>query len=155
MFVYQLANARKSLDEVSNYEGLDFAYAVFKNKQLIDDKLMEVDFIKNVSPEVIEYEEKRIKLCNDYSKKDTNGKTMIENDLYIIEDKDKEEFKTKMDDLLSQYKSSVEDRQNQIEIFNQKMNLPVNVPFVKIKKEQIPSQINTAKELEDISFMIE
>lgn len=153
MLVYQLTNSRRALDNVSAYQGVEFAYAVFKNKQLIDNKLMEVDFIKNVSPEVIEYEEKRVKLCEDYSKKDDTGKPIIENDLYMILDQDT--FKGKMEELLNQYKPFVEERRRQVELFNQKMNMPVEIQFVKIKKEQIPPQLNTAKDLESISFMIE
>lgn len=153
MLVYQLTNARKALDVVSNYSGIEFAYAVFKNKQLIDSKLMEVDFIKNVSPEVVEYEEQRVFICEQFSKKDGTGKSIIENDLYDIDNK--EEFKIKMDELYNKYKPFVEERMKQIEIFNQKMNQKVELPFVKIKKEEIPPQITTAKELEDISFMIE
>jgi len=153
MLVHQLTNAKRALDNVSNYQGLEFAYAVFKNKQLIDNKLMEVDFIKNVSPEVIEYEEKRVKLCEEYANKDDKGMPIIENDLYIITDKDT--FKAKMDALLTQYKPFVEERQKQIELFNDKMNNTVDFQFVKIKKEQIPPQVQTARELEEISFMIE
>jgi hypothetical protein len=153
MLVYQLPNAKRALEKVSNYQGLDFAYAVLKNKQLIDNKLMEVDFIRNVSPEVVEYEEKRIKLCEEFAQKDENGKTMIENDLYVIIDRDT--FKNKMDELLSMYRPFVEERQKQVELFNQKMNNVIDFEFVKIKKEDIPPQIATARELEDISFMIE
>lgn len=153
MLVYQLTKARKSLDTVSNYSGIEFAYAVFKNKQLIDNKLMEVDFIKNVSPQVVEYEEQRVGLCEQYAKKDETGKPIVENDLYDIDNQ--EEFKGKMDELLNKYKPFVEERMKQIEIFNQKMNQQVELPFVKIKREEIPPQITTAKELEDISFMIE
>ncbi len=153
MLVYQLTNAKRALDNVSNYQGLEFAYAVFKNKQLIDNKLMEVDFIKNVTPEVIEYEEKRVKLCEEFANKDDKGMPIIEKDLYIITDKDT--FKTKMDELLTQYKPFVEERQRQIELFNDKMNSQVDFQFIKIKKEQIPAQVQTARELEEISFMIE
>lgn len=153
MLVYQLTNARRALDTVSNYSGIEFAYAVFKNKQLIDNKLMEVDFIKNVSPQVVEYEEQRVKLCEEYATKNQAGMPVVENDLYLIEDK--EGFKAKMDELLNKYKPFVEERQKQIELFNQKMNTPVELQFVKIKKEHIPPQITTAKELEDISFMLE
>lgn len=155
MFVYQLVNAKKSLDKVSNYEGLEFAYIVFKNKQLIDKKLMEVDFIKNVSNEVVEYEEKRVKMCEEFSKKDENGKVIIENELYVIEDKDQELFKTKMEELYAKYKPFINERQQQIELFNKKMNDPIDFEFFKLTKEQIPPQIKTVSELEEISFMIE
>lgn len=153
MFVYQLVNAKKALDNVSHYQGLEFAYAVFKNKQLIDNKLMEVDFIKNVSPEVVEYENQRIKLCEDYSKKNDEGMPIIENDLYLIENQD--EFKEKMKDLVEKYKPFVEERQKQIEIFNEKMNNQANIDWIKIKKDQIPLDIKTANELQEISFMID
>ena len=153
MLVHHLTTARKALDNVSNYHGLEFAYAVLKNKQLIDKKLMEVDFIKNVSPEVIEYEEKRVKLCEQYALKDDNGLPVIENDLYMIGEQD--DFKTKMDELLDQYRTAVEERQKQILVFNEKMNEIVEIEFVKIKKEDIPPELNTVRELEEISFMIE
>jgi len=153
MLVHQLTIARKALDNVSNYQGLEFAYAVLKNKQLIDIKLMEVDFIKNVSPEVIEYEEKRVKICEEYALKDDNGLPIIENDLYKIGEQD--EFKKKMDELLEQYRSPVIERQKQIEVFNNKMNEIVDIQFIKIKKEDIPPELKTARELEEIVFMLE
>lgn len=153
MLVHQLTKARKALNSVSHYEGIDFAYAVFKNKQLIDNKLSEVDFIKNVSPQIVEYEEKRVQLCEEFAKKDSNGKSIIENDLYVIDNK--EMFKVKMDDLLNEYRPFVEERQKQIEIFNNKMNEESKIEFVKIKKEQIPPQLKTADELDGISFMID
>ena len=68
---------------------------------------------------------------------------------------DQDTFKGKMEELLNQYKPFVEERRRQVELFNQKMNMPVEIQFVKIKKEQIPPQLNTAKDLESISFMIE
>lgn len=155
MFVYQLVDARKTLDKVSNYDGIDFAYAVFKNKQLIDNKLMEVEFIKNVSPEVIQYEEQRISICEEYSKKDENGRSIIVNDLYSVNEELQNEFKVKMDNLYTKYKDSIDERRKQIEIFNNKMNEESNLQFHKIKKEQIPSQIKTAQDLDEIAFMIE
>jgi len=153
MLVYQLTNARRALDNVSHYQGIEFAYAVFKNKQIIDNKLLEVEFIKNVTPEVVEYEEQRVKICEDFAKKDDNGKPIVEKELYVITDQ--ETFRSKMVELFEKYKPFIEERQQQIELFNQKMNVPANVEFVKIKKEQIPPEIKTARELEEISFMIE
>jgi hypothetical protein len=153
MLVYQLTNLKKILDTVSNYPSIEFAYAVFKNKQLIDNKLMEVDFIKEVTPQVIEYEKKRVALCEEHAKKDSNGNPIVENDLYLVEDR--EAFQIKMQEILEEYRPFVEERQNQVELFNMKMNTAVELPFIKVKKEQLPPQINTAKALEELSFMIE
>lgn len=153
MLVHQLTKAKKALDAVSNYDGIDFAYAVFKNKKLIDNKLMEVDFIKNVSPKIVEYEKKRVSLCEQYAQRDEQGNPMFEGDLFIINEK--EEFREKMNELFQQYEESIKERQQQIDIFNEKMNQKVELPFIKLTKEQIPPQITTAKELDDIAFMIE
>lgn len=155
MLVHQLTKAKQSLDRVSIYQGLDFAYAVMKNKQLIDNKLMEVDFIRNVSPQVLEYEEKRVKLCEEYAQKDENGRPIIEKDLYVIMEQDREIFRGKMEELFEQYRPFIEERRQQVDLFTQKMNSPVDFEFIKIEKKDIPPQISTAQELEDIAFMIE
>jgi hypothetical protein len=155
MFVHQLVNIKNTLDKVSNYEGLDFAYTVFKNKRLIENKLMEVDFIKNVSQEIIEYENIRIGYCNQYSKKNQEGDPIIENEIYLIDEDKKDEFKSKMDELYEKYKPFIDDRQKQIELFNQKMNTEIDFDFVKLKKEQLSPRVKTANELEELSFMIE
>jgi hypothetical protein len=155
MFVHQLINIKNILDKVSNYDGVDFAYTVFKNKRLIENKLMEVDFIKNVSQEIIEYENIRVGYCNQYSKKDANGNPIIENEIYLIEDDKKEEFKSKMDELYEKYKPFIDVRQKQIEMFNEKMNKEIDFEFIKLKKEQLSPKVKTANDLEELSFMIE
>ena len=153
MFVYQLVKIKKILDEVSKYEGTEFAFAVFKNKQLIDKKLKSVDFIRSISPEVIEYENKRVELCEQYGKKDENGEPVIDNELYVIDNV--EEFKIKMEELNNIYEGSINERQKQIEIFNTMMNSEIDFEFVKLNKSEIPSVFKTAQDLEKIGFMIE
>jgi len=155
MLVYQLVNLRNTLDKVSSYEGIDFAYAVFKNKQIIDNRMIDLEFIKNVSKEVVEYENQRIGICEIYSKKDDNGKFIIEDNIYLIQEDKQDEFKLKMDDLYMKYKTYIEERRQQIDIFNKKMNEECNVQLIKIKKEQIPLNIKTAEDLEEIAFMVE
>lgn len=153
MYVYELIELRKKLDDVSNYNGIDFAYAVFKNKQIIDQKLMEINFVRHISPKVIEYEKNRVLICEEFSKKDDNGNPLKKDNLFIIDDK--EAFKIKMDELFDKYKSYIEERQNQINLFDKKMNEEIDLPFLKIKKEQIPTELKTSKDLEKIYFMLE
>lgn len=155
MFVHQLINVKNTLDKVSTYDGVDFAYAVFKNKRLVENKLMEVDFIKNVSQEIIEYENIRVGYCNQYSKKDLEGNPIIENEIYLIEEDKKDEFKSKMDELYQKYIPFIEARQKQIDLFNEKMNKEIDFEFVKLNKEQLSHRIKTANDLEELSFMIE
>ena len=67
----------------------------------------------------------------------------------------KEEFKGKMDELYNKYKVHIDERRQQIEIFNSKMNEESHLEFFKIKKDQIPPHMKTAQDLEEIAFMIE
>lgn len=154
MILYKLLDIKEILNSCENYDGLDFAYAVVKNKQLVEDKLKEVDFIKNVSPQIIEYENKRIELCETFAKKDSDGNPIIDDGLYILNE-NKDEFDNLMTDLINNYKYYIDERQKQIDLFNQKMNEDIELSFFKIKKEQIPSEITTSKELDKISFMLE
>ncbi len=153
MLLYQLTKVKEDLNSVSHYENNDFAYAVFINKKLIDKELTKLNFIKNISPEVEEYEQKRLELCEKFSKKNDNGESIIENNIYLIDDQ--ETFLKEIEILLQKYKEPVENRQKQIELFNDMMNEQVDLPFVKINKTQIPPEIKTANDLEKISFMID
>ena len=92
-------------------------------------------------------------MCEKFSKKNDNDESIIENNIYIINDQ--ENFLKEMEILLQKYKEPVENRQKQIELFNDMMNEQVDLPFVKINKTQIPPEIKTANDLEKISFMID
>jgi len=153
MILYQLVEIRKKLDELSKYEGVEFAYAVFKNKKIIDKKLEEVDFIKNVDPEVIEYENKRIEICETFSDKDDNGKPLIDKDLYVI--RDRITFENEMKKLNEDYKDHLEKREQQIKIFNDRMNETANIDLVKVQLNDVPADFKTANDLETISFMLD
>lgn len=153
MLLYQLVEIRKKLDELSKYEGVEFAYAVFKNKKIIDKKLEEVDFIKNVDPEVIEYENKRIEICETFSDKDDNGKPLIDKDLYVI--RDRITFENEMKKLNEDYKDHLEKREQQIKIFNDRMNETANIDLVKVQLNDVPADFKTANDLETISFMLD
>lgn len=152
MKLHQLVEIRKKLDDLSKYEGIEFAYSVYKNKQIIDKKMAEVDFIRNIDPEVVEYENKRIQLCEDYSEKDSNGKPIIENDLYKIIDLNN--FEKKIGELNEKYKSFLEKRQSQIDLFNTRMNEDCELNFHKIEIKDLPKDFKTAEDLESISYML-
>lgn len=152
MKVHQLVEIRKTLDDLSKHEGIEFAYSVYKNKIIIDKKLSELDFIKNIEPEVVEYENKRIQLCEDSSEKDNSGKPIIENDLYKIVNI--KEFESKIEELNHIYEPFLKKRQLQIDLFNTKMNEDCELDFHKINISDLPKGFKTAEDLDLISFML-
>jgi hypothetical protein len=155
MLNYQLLRVKESLDKVSDYEGVEFAYAVFKNKKLIEEKLREFQFIGIVKPEIIEYENKRINICKELSKKDEHGVPIIDQDNFVIDEPNMESFQTKLTELYNEYKIVVDERRDQIKNFDKLMNEETDVQFVKIQRKDISPQLKTANELEELSFMIE
>ena len=137
-----------------NYKNHEFAYAVFKNKQLIEDFLSELDFFNSVPPRYVEYDKRRSELCKQTCKKDENGMDVIINGRYEIQDH--ETFKTQMDSFLIEYKEEINIRDKQVEQLNLILQQEMETPnFIKVKKGDLPIEIQTAAELYEFSFMIE
>jgi hypothetical protein len=151
---FELLRINDLLVKAMNYKNHEFAYAVFKNKQLIEDFLTELDFFNNVPPRYVEYENRRVELCKHTSKKDENGMDLISGGRYVIENQ--EAFKNQMDILHTEYKEEIDIRDAQVEqlnlILQQDMENPI---FIKVKKEDLPPEIQMASELYEFSFMIE
>ena len=56
--------------------------------------------------------------------------------------------------LNKEYEPYLEMRQEQIDLFNKKMNEEVDINLLKIDLSDIPTDFKTAKDLETISFML-
>jgi esterase/lipase len=151
---FELLRINDSLIKAMNYKNHEFAYAVFKNKQLIEDFLSELDFFNNVPPKYVEYENRRVELCKQTCKKDENGMDIINNGRYEIQDQ--ETFTKQMDAFHNEYKDEITIRDEQVEQLNLILQQDMTTPnFIKVKKGDLPIEIQTASELYEFSFMIE
>ena len=149
---YELLRINELLMKSINYKSHEFAKAVFENKLLVESTLTEVDFMNDVDPEYVEYENKRIELCKKMSKKHPNGMEIIVDGRFQIEDN--EAFKVGMEELRLQYKPFIQKRDEQIKRFNGIMEQDIELNFVKIDKKDLPVEIKTAAEMFEYSFMI-
>ena len=150
---YELLRINDLLVKSINYKSHEFAYAIFKNKQLIDEILKDVEFINDVDEKFMEYENKRIELCRICAKKDPDGKEIVQEGRFAIQDNDT--FTKGMDELRAEYKEVVDKRDEQLNRFNLIMQEDVDLDFVKVEKKDLPTEIQTANEMFEYGFMIQ
>lgn len=151
---FEMLRINDSLVKAMNYKNHEFAYVVFKNKQLVENFLHELEFINETSPKHNEYESKRVVLCKKYCKKDASGMDVVINSRYEIADK--EAFQNELKTLQSEYSYEIGIRTEQEKRFNDILQEEIPVPeFLKVKKSDLPTEIQTAAELYEYGFMIE
>jgi len=117
-----------------------FAYAVAKNKKFLDDEITILR--KGVEPEqaLIDYEKKRIELCEKHADKDDKGKPVIVNNVYQGLGEN-EEFQAEMEKLADKSKDLLESRKAQLESFNEMIKDEIEFEFWKIKLSDFPDGI--------------
>lgn len=148
-----LVTFAQTLGQISGLRGKSFAYAVFKNKSLVEQELKVFEELrKEPHPDYQNYENERMIVCINYSKKDDNGNPVINNNQYIIEDWTG--FNGDMKEITDKYKEVVEDMENTQKEYNIFMEKEATLNFIKVKYEDIPNDVD-ANLLQKIQFMIE
>ncbi len=124
-----------------NYAGVKFGYFVAKNISIIGSEIDSIQ--KAISPykEYTEYDKERVALAVKYSKRDENGKPIIEKNNYQIEDQKAfdEEFKK----LTEEKKEILDKRNTQIDEYEKLLEEDIKITLYKIKQENLPSDIKT------------
>ena len=153
----QLFELMNGLDKVKNLSGALFAYTIIYNKKLIKSVYDIYSEMIKQSEQHIKYEEKRIALCETYANRDENGKVIVINDVlgndtYSITDMSK--FNIELIELNTQHKKVLGERQKQLKLTNDFLELDIDIELKKIKQDIIPSEI-TVEQMEIIMDLIE
>jgi hypothetical protein len=145
------------LDQVSHIRGKKFAYAVFKNKNIIAEEMKIFDKLKREPhPDYPEYEVKRKALCIEHSNKNDDGTHIeIEGRYDIIDVKAfEEDFTT----LKEKYKDAIQHLTEATHDFEEFMKTEAKVELVKVSLEDfindLPDDID-AKLLMALKYMID
>lgn len=119
-----------------------FNYAVIKNKKRLLEEVESIEEVNAASSEFMAYEQKRVKLCESHAKKGEDGKPLIEQDNFVLEDKEKfdKEFKA----LSEEHKEVVEARKEQTKQVQELLEQPSDVKLHKIKLEELPEDLEAA-----------
>jgi len=147
-----LVQLSQTLNQVSGIKGKEFAYAVFKNKNLIEQEIKIFEQLrKDPHPDFQNYENERMIVCINYSQKDDNGNPVIENNQYKIEDWSG--FQEDMKELSDKYKDVIEDMENTRKEYEDFMEKESSIELITVKFENLPNDID-AITLERLKFMI-
>lgn len=137
----QLQTIAKGLNAVGNLKGVKFAYAVAKNKVLVDRELEILQTAINPNEKFKKYEEERIKLCEVFAEKDEKDKPKMENNEYIITDRVK--FDKELDKLQKELSAVVAERDAQVKEFNELLNKESDFKPFMIEYEDVPTDITS------------
>ena len=83
-----------------------FNYAVVKNKRLIQDYFKDIDNVRKTDPLYLEFDGKRIALCEKFADKDTKGDSVVVDGKYAILGH-KKEFDEELGRLRNEYASNL------------------------------------------------
>jgi hypothetical protein len=148
-----LITLAQTLNEVSYLKGKQFAYAVFKNKSLIEQEVKIFEQLrKDPHPDFQNYENERNIVCINYSKKDDNGNPIITNNAYQIEDMNG--FNTDMQELGEKYKDVLDDMNNARKEYEDFLEKESSVQLIKVNFNDIPEDVD-ANLLSKLQFMID
>jgi len=143
----KLVDLYRALSELKGLKGVKFNYGISKNFAILDSELNSIKAGLEVSDEYKLYDEKRVELCKEYSKKNESGEPMIALDQatnttkYIIANQTG--FDAALAELNKENKEIVDARTKQIEDFNQFLEKESTIALYKIKLEDVSPDITT------------
>ena len=149
---------RTALNEADFMSGKALAYAVMKNKDLLDKEIKYIESNKIIPhADYINYENERKVVCSKHSEKDDNGEVMFDyhpNGTQSYKIKDMKKFNKEYKKVEDKYKDAIDDMNKAKEDFDKFINSECKIELVKINYDDLPDDI-TASFLEKIKFMIE
>lgn len=132
-----------TLNKLGHLSGVKFAYVVSKNISLLKPEFEALQKAVEPTEEFKEYDKKRVALAESFAKKDGDGKAVIENGEYVIEDR--EAFEIAFKKLKEDNKKVVEARDKQIDEQNEILKTESDVVLYKVSVEDIPKDITVSQ----------
>ena len=132
-----------ALSKLGNLSGVKFAYAVSKNLSLLKSELEALQKAVEPNEEYKVYDKKRVELAEKYSKKDENGKPVVVNNEYDLENK--KEFLSEFAKLQKEFSKEIEGRENQVKEQNELLKTEYTGEIYKVSLSDVPKDINVTQ----------
>jgi len=149
---------REALNEVDYIRGKSFAYAVFKNKDLLDKEIEIINKLKKQPhPEYINFDNERTLLCQLHCEKDENQEPVYQynpDGTQSFKIANIEGFNTEYVELSAKYQDVIDDMQKTKLDFDDFLNKDSEVILNKVNIDDLPEDVS-ASFLEKIKFMID
>lgn len=142
----EILDLYNGLKAVSNLPGARWAYAVAKNMDRLQPEIRALQKAFAHDEDFAEYESKRRELAKEHAvKEDGKPKTVKvgANEEYLIDDQDK--FNKELKKLQKKHEEAVDNREQQIEDFNELLSEEVELDLYMINPDYIPEEITPAQ----------
>jgi demethoxyubiquinone hydroxylase (CLK1/Coq7/Cat5 family) len=144
----------KGLNDVANYPGAKFAYAVAKNIQVVTEECKLLEKLQEPTEAFKAFEAERMDAILKVAETDETGSPKVTNNQYTILAENREQFTLDMQVLQEKHKLALEARDKQIAEFNQLLEELIDITIFSIKAELLPEDI-TAAQITAIMAIIE
>jgi len=149
----------KNKDLLSLYEtlkqldliGVRFNYAVARNIAKLKPEIESLFKAQEKTKEFSDFDLKRVEIAKKYSKKDEKGDPVIVDNKYDIDDQ--EGLQKEFDTLKSENTKVIEEREKQLEVFNELLEQENDIELYTISSSEIPQEIST-KQLSGILSIV-
>lgn len=137
----ELFSLYKRLPSLKDLKGVKLAYTIVRNTKKLEEEINIYQELFKPSEKFLEFEEKRIELCNKFCDKNEEGKPIINNGVYQGVDKNNL-FIVEYERLKNEYVNELKERDDQIKKMNEFLSEEINFDFLKIKLEDVPNDIS-------------
>jgi len=124
-----------------DYQGVKFSYFVAKNLSILGAEIDVINKTIEASEAFAVYDQKRVALAEKYAKKDAEGKPVVVNNAYQIEEQ--KTFDKEFDKIKKENKTVLDARTKQIEDYEKLLEEESKVTPYKIKQENLPEDMKT------------
>ena len=137
----ELLSFYRAMNTLGNATGAKFSYAVTRNLNALKGEVDAIQSALNPTEKFTEYDNKRVALAKEHSKKDEQGKPLIEGNQYVVEDT----FDVAFEALKEEYKEEIDARQKQIEDYQALLDEEIEVDIFVLSQENLPDTISVAQ----------
>ena len=138
-----LFRLKLGLEAVGELTGIDFAYAVAKNLQVITAEVEAILKTKVPKKNYQEYDAARIALCEEHCLRDDKDNPKTENGNYVM--KGQAVFLRALDELKESHREALAERTDQIAEYNEFIEREAKIELFMISKKLLPPEIKTGQ----------
>jgi flagellar biosynthesis GTPase FlhF len=133
--------------ELKTIKDFQFARFLNKNKILLKD---EIEFLQEMQKYLEKYEEfnkKRIKICEKYSEKNEDGTSKIENNEYVLKNKNRLKCESELALLQEGYSDAIKEQEERTKEFEKMLNEEIEIKLMTINTDYIAEKESIGNEI--------
>lgn len=137
----EVLNLPQVFEGLKNAKGLGFAYALMKNKKIIE---AEKENLMTSLPVIENYQKflaEMKALLEDYCIVDQDETVILLDKVVMKEDKSKEEFEIEVNKLYTTYKDAIKERRDNLKEYQNFIKEDTDIEFYKINESNLPDEL--------------